>query len=116
MAAIRGAAETVPEEMLRVESPPMANYFESYLSFEPHVLVRFGKWHDAIALELPKDQQLYCTLTANIHYARGVAHAALGDVKKAEAEEKLFLAAKSKTSSPRRWRARHRASLAMAWL
>jgi tetratricopeptide (TPR) repeat protein len=85
--AVRGARETVPEEMLRVESPPMADYFESYLGFEPHVLVRFGRWHEAAAMELPADPELYCTLAANVHYARGVAHAALGDVRRAEAEE-----------------------------
>lgn len=101
MAAVRGAAETVPEEMLRVESPPMADYFESYLSFEPHILVRFGKWREAIALELPDDQSLYCTLTANIHYARGVAHAALGEVDKALSAEQEFLAARSNVPKSR---------------
>ncbi len=90
MRAIRGAAETVPEEMLRIESPPMADYFESYLGFEPHVLVRFGKWREAIDLQLPDDPELYCTLAANVHYARGVAHAALGEIEAAESEEKLF--------------------------
>ena len=102
MAAVRGAAETVPEEMLRVESPPMADYFESYLGFEPHVLVRFGKWREAIALELPDDPELYCTLAANVHYARGVAHAALGEVEKAEAEEKKFLEARARVPESRR--------------
>jgi tetratricopeptide (TPR) repeat protein len=95
MAAVRGAAETVPEEMLRVESPPMADYFESYLSFEPHVLVRFGKWRDALALQLPEDPKLYCTLAANVHYARGVAHAALGQIAAAEEEEMAFLKVKA---------------------
>jgi tetratricopeptide (TPR) repeat protein len=99
--AIRDAVETVPEEMLRVESPPMADYFESYLSFEPHLLVRFGKWREATELVLPDDQDLYCTLAANVHYARGVAHAALGDVAAAEAEEVLFLAAKDRVPETR---------------
>jgi tetratricopeptide (TPR) repeat protein len=94
MNAVRGMAETTPEDMLRTKSPPMADYFESYLAMEPHILVRFGKWREAIALKLPQDQNLYCTLTANIHYARGVAHAALGDIDAAEREEQLFLAAK----------------------
>ena len=91
--AVRGAAATVPEEMLRVESPPMADYFESYLGFEPHVLVRFGRWREAVNFPLPQDQRLYCTLTANAHYARGVANAALGDVARAEEEERLYHAA-----------------------
>ena len=101
MVAVREAARTVPEEMLRVESPPMADYFESYLSFEPHVLVRFGKWREATELTLPADTKLYCTLTANVHYARGVGHAALGNVEGAEAEEVAFLAAKSNVPKSR---------------
>ncbi|WP_121065119.1 tetratricopeptide repeat protein [Chachezhania antarctica] len=91
--AIREMAATVPEEMIRTVSPPMADYFESYLAMEPHVLVRFGRWHEAIAMELPTDQELYCTRTSYIHYARTVAYAALGQVAKAEAEEQTFLAA-----------------------
>lgn len=90
MSAVRRAAQTVPEDMLRIESPPMADYFESYLGFEPHVLVRFGKWQEATKLELPSDLELYCSLVANVHYARGVAHAALGNIDEAEAEEALF--------------------------
>jgi tetratricopeptide (TPR) repeat protein len=93
MRAVRGIAETTPEDMLRIQSPPMADYFESYLAMEPHVLVRFGKWREAIEMPLPDDQELFCTLTANTHYAKGVAHAALGNIDEAEAEEKLFLAA-----------------------
>ena len=93
MQAVRGLEETTPEEFLRVASPPMADYFESYLALEPHVLVRFGRWREAIALALPEDIKLHATLTANVHYARGVAHAALGDVAAAQAEETLFLAA-----------------------
>ncbi|MDG1423913.1 MAG: hypothetical protein P8P89_00450 [Paracoccaceae bacterium] len=101
LAAVRGMAETTPEDMLRMPSPPMADYFESYLSMEPHLLVRFGKWHEAIALPLPDDQELFCTLTAFTHYARGVAHAALGHVAEAEVEEKLFLAAKARVPDSR---------------
>ncbi|MEM9031609.1 MAG: tetratricopeptide repeat protein [Pseudomonadota bacterium] len=101
MRAVRGAAETVPEEMLRIESPPMADYFESYLSFEPHVLVRFGKWDDALAMTMPDDPGLFCTLTANIHYAKGVAHAALGNVDAAEEEERAFLDAAARVPKTR---------------
>ena len=101
LAAVREAAETVPDEMIRVESPPMADYFESYLGFEPHVLVRFGKWREAATLELPEDQALYCTHTANVHYARGVANAALGNVETAEAEERAFHAAKARVPETR---------------
>jgi hypothetical protein len=53
-------------------------------------LVRFGKWREIIAQDLPKDRQLNCNTTAMMHYAKGVAHAALGEVPAAQAEQTLF--------------------------
>ena len=99
--AVRGMAATVPEAMLRIPSPPMADYFEAYLAMEPHVLVRFGRWHDLIAMEPPEDRELYATLTANVHYARAVAFAALGRVAEAEAEEQVFHAARDRVPEGR---------------
>ncbi|WP_298847937.1 hypothetical protein [uncultured Ruegeria sp.] len=100
--ANQGLWETTPEEMLRIESPPMADFFESYMSMGPHILIRFGLWDEAKALELPSDPDLYRTLTATTHYARAIAHAATGDVINAEAEENLFLAAKECVPETRR--------------
>ena len=93
LSAVRRMTETVPEAMLRIESPPMADFFESYMGLEPHILVRFGKWDELIQMQPPEDPELYCTLNANTLYARAVAFAALGRVAEAEAEEKLFLSA-----------------------
>jgi tetratricopeptide (TPR) repeat protein len=101
MRAVRGIRESTPEDMLKMESPPMADFFESYQAMEPHVLVRFGKWREAIDLALPEDQTLYCTLTANTLYARGVGYAALGDVANAEATEQAFLEAKARVPESR---------------
>ena len=83
----------MPEEMLRIESPPMADFFESFVSIKQHVLVRFGKWEEILEQPLPVDQAFYCNTTAMMHYARGVAHAAIGNVPSAEAEQTLFRAA-----------------------
>lgn len=91
--ALNGLRATTPEDMLRIKSPPMADYFESFMAMEPHVLVRFGLWQDAIALPLPEDQDLYRTLTAFTHYARALGHAATGNVPAALEEERAFLAA-----------------------
>ena len=55
-AALEAAQElidTIPEALLRIPSPPMADFVEGYLSVKQHVLVRFGKWHEIIAQELP---------------------------------------------------------------
>src|ERR1700751_1240384 len=82
--------EPMPEEVLRTPSPPMADFFESYVSIRQHVLIRFGKWHEIIAQDLPADRDLYCNTAAMMHYAKGVAHAALDDVPAAEAEQALF--------------------------
>ena len=62
--AIKAAQElidTTPEALLRVPSPPMADFIEGYLPMKQHVLVRFGKWREIIAQELPKDRDLYCS-------------------------------------------------------
>lgn len=93
IAAANELIETMPEEMLRIESPPMADFFESFVSIKQHVLVRFGKWEEILEQRLPADQAFYCNTTAFMHYARGVAHAAMGDVASAEAEQVLFRAA-----------------------
>jgi tetratricopeptide (TPR) repeat protein len=90
LAAADEMVTTMPEAMLRIPSPPMADFFESYVAVRQHVLVRFGKWADIIAQDLPADRDLYCNTVAMIHYAKGVAHAALGQVPQAETEQALF--------------------------
>ncbi|RKU40360.1 hypothetical protein DL546_001522 [Coniochaeta pulveracea] len=76
----------IPEELLRVESPPMADWLEGFLSMRVHVLIRFGLWEELIQLQLPRDRELYCVTTAMITYGRGVAYAATGSLSAAEAE------------------------------
>jgi len=95
MEAVRGMAETTPEAMLRVPSPPMADFFESYLAMEPHVLIRFGRWQECMDMAPPEEPVLYATLNASVYYARGLGAAATGDVARAEAELQTFLAAKA---------------------
>ncbi|MEC9343171.1 MAG: tetratricopeptide repeat protein [Pseudomonadota bacterium] len=101
LAAAEELIAVTPEELLRVESPPMGDFLESYLSMKQHVYIRFGKWREIIAEELPQDRDLYCNLVATIHYAKGVAHAALGEVAEAERERELFLAAKARVPESR---------------
>ena len=103
--AIRTARElneVTPEALLRVESPPFATFFESYFALWGHVMIRFGKWRELIAEPLPKDPVLWANLTATLHYAKGVAHAALGEVPEAEAEQALFSAARDAMPEDRR--------------
>jgi tetratricopeptide (TPR) repeat protein len=84
---------TIPAELLREESPPMADWLEGFIPIKMHVLIRFGKWQEIIDTPLPDDQDLYCVTTAMIHYAKGVALAATGRVAEAEQQRALFEAA-----------------------
>jgi tetratricopeptide (TPR) repeat protein len=79
MDAVAGISETIPDELLRMESPPMADFIEGYMGMKTHVLVRFGKWNELIADPLPEDTELYCTTAAINCYGKGIACAATGE-------------------------------------
>jgi tetratricopeptide (TPR) repeat protein len=95
-------ADVTPEELLRVESPPFATFFESYFALKVHVMIRFGKWREIIKEPLPEDKTLWANLTATLHYAKGVSHAALGEVQDAETEQSMFLIARDAMPEDRR--------------
>jgi len=90
LAAADEMIANLPEALLRVESPPMADWLEGFVPMKQHVLIRFGKWKEIVAQPLPKDRRLYCTTTAMMHYAKAVAHAASGNIAKAEDEAQRF--------------------------
>ncbi len=81
---------TLPEALLRVKSPPMADWLEGFLSMRPHILVRFGRWKEIVDLKLPDDAKLYCVTTAMILYAKGVALANTGRMEEADNSRHLF--------------------------
>jgi tetratricopeptide (TPR) repeat protein len=92
-AAIAAAEElvsTVPDALLRMQVPPMADRLEGHMGHRTHVLVRFGKWQELIDTPLPDDPELYCVTTAMLHYAKGVAYAATGQVSAAEEQQRQF--------------------------
>ncbi|KAI1372127.1 TPR domain protein [Hypoxylon crocopeplum] len=80
----------LPEELLRVESPPMADWLEGFLAMRVHALIRFGRWQEIIDLPFHDDGKLYCTTNALNHYAKGVALAATGKVEEASKQRELF--------------------------
>jgi tetratricopeptide (TPR) repeat protein len=94
--------DTTPEELLRIPSPPMADFIEGYLPMKQHVLIRFGKWREIIAQDLPKDQDLYCSTTAMMLYAKGVAHSILGEIAEAERARAAFRDARARVPETRR--------------
>lgn len=102
--AIEAAQElidTTPEAVLRIPSPPMADFIEAFFSMKQHVLIRFGKWREIIAQELPKDPDLYCSTTAMMLYAKGVAHSVLGEIAEAETAREAFRAARARVPDTR---------------
>ena len=90
MAAALELAASLPEAYLRSGEPQMADWAEAFVAMKVHVWVRFGKWSEIIAEALPVDQELYCFTTALLHYAKGIAHAARGDVASAELQRAQF--------------------------
>ncbi len=81
---------TLPDELLRVEVPPMADWLEGFVPMKQHVWIRFGKWQEIIEQPLPDDPALFCVTTAMMHYAKAAALATTGDVAAAEAQKQLF--------------------------
>ncbi len=91
----------IPESLLRVESPPMADLLEAFVPIRVHTMIRFGMWEELIAEPLPQDDQLYAATTALVHYGRGVAYSATGRVAEAERERELFRAAAARVPETR---------------
>jgi tetratricopeptide (TPR) repeat protein len=83
-------AAALPGSLLRIDSPPMADWLEGFVPMKVHVLIRFGRWDDILAMPLPTDTTLFCVTTAMIHYAKAVAHAATGNVAAAERASTAF--------------------------
>lgn len=92
---------SIPEELLRVQSPPMADWLEGFLAMRVHALIRFGRWNEILHLQLPQDRELYCVTTAMIHYAKGIALASLRRVDEADQERSLFIDAAERTAPTR---------------
>jgi tetratricopeptide (TPR) repeat protein len=94
-------AAAIPEDLLRVRTPPMADWLEGFVPMKMHVLIRFGRWDEIIAAPLPADQELYCTTTAMTHYAKGVACAATGRIAEAGEHRARFVAAVARVPESR---------------
>ena len=99
--AVSRMEASLPESLLRIDSPPMADWLENFASVRVHVLVRFGRWKDLIALEMPNDRDLHCVTTAMLHYGKGVAYAASGNIEKAQKERHALKEAVDRIPSSR---------------
>ncbi len=90
LAAAEEMIATLPEDLLTVSSPPMADWLEGFVPMKQHVLVRFGKWQEIVSQELPRNRELFSVTIAMMRYARAVAHAVLGDLDAADREAACF--------------------------
>lgn len=102
MEAADAMVASLPEELLRIQSPPMADWLEAFVPTDYHVLIRFGKWEAILGKPLPADQALYSFTTATAHYAKAVAAAALGRMGEADAQAELFEAAAARVPESRK--------------
>ncbi len=101
MEAVRQFNELIPDALIRIKSPPMADLFEGYFGLEYHALIRFGKWEEIINMPAPVDSDLYLVTTTIYHYSRALAYAASGNLSSAEIEQKLFKCAFEKVPETR---------------
>ncbi|KAJ9643165.1 hypothetical protein H2204_002060 [Knufia peltigerae] len=101
LATARVVEDNLPGALLRVASPPMADWLESFVGMRVHVLVRFGMWDDLLALPLPADEDLYCVTTALTHYGKGVAYASSSRPSEAVAQRDLFRSALTRVKPTR---------------
>ena len=95
--AARDLADCLTPDILE----PLADWLEAFVAMDQHVLIRFGKWDEIKSQGLPEDAGLYAMTTALIHYAKGVAYAATGDIDEAAAERLRFLDAKERVPETR---------------
>ena len=92
---------TITEEILRVETPALANWMEFFKAVRVHVFIRFGMWDELKKLDPLEDKELYCVTNVMRHYGKGIAYAATAQLEEADKERELFKAA-SKLVPPTR--------------
>ncbi|GAB1191935.1 hypothetical protein APSETT444_001119 [Aspergillus pseudonomiae] len=93
---------SLTDDVLRVKTPPLADWLEFFKAVRIHVYIRFGLWDEIKNLPLPNDQDLYCVTTAMTHYGKGIAWAATGNVPEANKERELYHAAAKRVPPSRK--------------
>ena len=96
--AIRAAKQmqaTVLPEYLLADHAFLVNYLEAFYGMKAHVLIRFGKWQEILDEPLPEDQEMFCVTYAVWQYAKGIAHAVLGNIDAALEQQRLLRSAVS---------------------
>ncbi|KAL5360404.1 hypothetical protein BJX96DRAFT_150292 [Aspergillus floccosus] len=101
MIGLKRLQDIITPDLLSIRSPPVADWVESILGVVAHVLIRFGRWHDILDLQFPQDTELFCSTTAMIYYARGIALAVLNILPEAKEEQAKFESARARVPETR---------------
>jgi hypothetical protein len=72
------------------EFPDLTAYLESYSALDVHVMIRFGRWQEILALTPPRNQQLMLFRAASLRFAKALAHANMGNIDEAKREANNF--------------------------
>ncbi|GFF62641.1 TPR domain protein [Aspergillus lentulus] len=102
MKVLNDMEASITDDVLRIKSPPLADWMEFFKAVRVHVYTRFGTRKETINLPLPLDQDLYCVTTVMTHYGKGIAHAAMGNIAEAEQERELYRAAAKRVPPTRK--------------
>lgn len=81
---------SITDEVMRVGSPPLVDWLEGFKTVRLHLLIRFGKWDDILAMPFPDDRDFYIVTTVTQHYARAISYAIKDDIPQAEKEQAAF--------------------------
>ena len=93
--AARGMLANMPEEFVR----EAAFFADGFMNILMEAQMRFGRWDEILATPEPPD---YLPITRTYrHYARATAHAAMGDMAEAKAEQAAFREALGKVGEDR---------------
>ena len=102
MRAAQELIDTTPEALLRIPSPPMADFIEGYLPMKQHVLVRFGKWREIIAQELPRGPRSLLLDDGDDALRQGGGAFGAGRHRRGRATRAAFREAKARVPETRR--------------
>lgn len=91
----------VPDALLRVKTPPMADWLEAFRAMKVHALVRFGRWEELLALPQPEDKRLFCFTEAMILYGKCIASSTLGMLDQARDFRTRYHDAKQRVAKSR---------------
>jgi tetratricopeptide (TPR) repeat protein len=72
------------------DRPKLTQTVEGYHAMKSHVQVRFGRWQEIVDEPVTAEPGLYVLTAAMQHYAKGVAHATLGQFAEAERARDRF--------------------------